>query len=828
MFTVPLRLKLLSLPMMTALGLIILVFFAYLGGQKMAGASKAMLEDNQTQSARLAKLEKVLIHLETVVLTAPIEKDAGALADLKTKFEEDAVELETILIDADHPEAGEVEAVRAAATRIFSFLEAGDVLSAGDAVKSDFFPAFHLLEERTEELRELIRETLEMHHHELEEAEAIMEMELFISAGLVLVICMGAGWWVAANVSRRTSLLNANMNTIAAGDYTKEIDCEEGDELANMTQTMEGLRESLLEAKQNARISTFRGTALQTSDAMVMMADMDFKITWTNVSLKASFTRNRSDFRTVSEQFDPDQLVGMDMDFYYAPGQREKIRAAISDVGNLPHRSQIGLGKTRYDITINSVSDEMGNPQGFVVEWYDCTRDFFNQATIDAIESSQIKVEFNADGEIQSMNAQFCDSMHQSEEQLVGRKLNDMFQFYDPEDAKMGDISRGLEAKEAVYGRFQANAQTGQAAILEGGFVPVSDKNGKLISFLLICQDVTEARLALEAEEKRREADKQAQEQVVSALGNSLTLLSQGDLTASIDTTFSQEYEDLRKNYNSTLKSLEDAFARIAVSADQINNESASISVSAQDLSKRTENQAAALEETAASIQEMTASVQAAAKNSEHAHKIVAETKDSALASSEVVRKADDAMKEIEQSSQEISAVTDLIEGISFQTNLLALNAGVEAARAGKAGRGFAVVAGEVRDLAQRSSQAASEIGALIKKSSGHVSVGTELVRQAAEALDRIAQGVTEVATNVEQIASSSREQSSGLVEIDAAMKQLDQSTQHNASMCEESTASSASLSSEAETLMASVEKFKTGSREQTMTAAADPDERAA
>jgi methyl-accepting chemotaxis protein len=168
-------------------------------------------------------------------------------------------------------------------------------------------------------------------------------------------------------------------------------------------------------------------------------------------------------------------------------------------------------------------------------------------------------------------------------------------------------------------------------------------------------------------------------------------------------------------------------------------------------------------------------------------------------------------MGEIESSSMQIAKITGVIDDIAFQTNLLALNAGVEAARAGEAGRGFAVVASEVRALAQRSSEAAREINGLITASGGQVKRGVDLVGQAGKALGGIVEGVKEISRNVSEIAASSKEQSTGLAEINSAMNQLDQVTQQNAAMFEETTAASHALTREAEALTATTGRFRTG-----------------
>jgi methyl-accepting chemotaxis protein len=233
------------------------------------------------------------------------------------------------------------------------------------------------------------------------------------------------------------------------------------------------------------------------------------------------------------------------------------------------------------------------------------------------------------------------------------------------------------------------------------------------------------------------------------------------------------------------------------------------MSVSSDDLSRRTENQAATLEETAAAMDELTASVRSAANGAREVEGVVGNARKDAEESEPVVKNAVAAMTEIESSSEEISQIIGVIDDIAFQTNLLALNAGVEAARAGEAGRGFAVVASEVRALAQRSSDAAKQIKTLISESSGQVERGVSLVGQAGDVLTKIAGHINHISGLVGEIASGAEEQSIGLGEINIGVTQLDKVTQQNAAMVEEATASSHALNGDATELSEVVSRFK-------------------
>lgn len=302
---------------------------------------------------------------------------------------------------------------------------------------------------------------------------------------------------------------------------------------------------------------------------------------------------------------------------------------------------------------------------------------------------------------------------------------------------------------------------------------------------------------------------KEEQARVVDELGQALVKLSAGDLTYRINNVFPADYEKLRADFNETMSNLEDSFGAVIVNAGQIGDSAREISQAADDLSRRTENQAATLEETAAALEQMTSSVNSTADGAKKTNTLVSATRKSAEDSGNIVSQAVKAMSNIEQSADQISQIIGVIDDIAFQTNLLALNAGVEAARAGDAGRGFAVVASEVRALAQRSSEAAKEIKTHISESSKNVAEGVENVGQTGQALREIIESVVKVSAAVAEIASAAQEQAMGLTEINSAVNQLDQVTQQNAAMVEESTAASATLTQDAEELVRLMARFK-------------------
>jgi methyl-accepting chemotaxis protein len=320
-------------------------------------------------------------------------------------------------------------------------------------------------------------------------------------------------------------------------------------------------------------------------------------------------------------------------------------------------------------------------------------------------------------------------------------------------------------------------------------------------------------RNAAEAERGRSESERQQsvtlQRHIVSIVGAGLSELSNGNLGHRITEDFPGEYDKLKQDFNAALASLEETINTMNLSVANIGSGTGEISGSASDLAKRTEQQAASLEETAAALNEITAQVNSSAEHARTAAENVNLACEDAEKSGEVVRKAISSMQGIEQSSTEVSRIIGVIDEIAFQTNLLALNAGVEAARAGEAGKGFAVVAQEVRELAQRSANAAKEIKALINTSALQVKEGVDLVGRAGDTLHKIAEQVMGINGLIRQISASAGEQAIGLKEINQAMNQMDQVTQQNAAMVEETTAASVTLNDEAQTLKTLVTRFR-------------------
>ncbi|MFN3522752.1 MAG: methyl-accepting chemotaxis protein [Phenylobacterium sp.] len=433
------------------------------------------------------------------------------------------------------------------------------------------------------------------------------------------------------------------------------------------------------------------------------------------------------------------------------------------------------------------------------------------EATVAAIHRSQAVIEFKLDGTIVNANENFLKTLGYTADEVVGRNHSMFVPPAFAQSSEYRDFWRTLNDGKFVAEKFMRVGKGGREVWIQASYNPLFDKSGKPYKVVKFATDVT----AIEEERARNEAERAAsqarQEQAVSEVASGLSALAAGDLTYRIEAELSGEYRKLQTDFNQAMTRLQEVMKTIYATAGGIQSGTGEISSAADDLSHRTEQQAASLEETAAALDEITATVRRTAEGARQAQNAVTSARADADASGAVVRNAVTAMGEIEQSAKQISQIIGVIDEIAFQTNLLALNAGVEAARAGEAGRGFAVVASEVRALAQRSAEAAKEIKALINASTEQVGQGVKLVGETGEALERIVGQVAQITELVTEIAASAQEQATGLQQVNTAVNQMDQMTQQNAAMVEESTAASHALAQEGEELARLMGEFRLG-----------------
>ncbi|WP_255729087.1 methyl-accepting chemotaxis protein [Epibacterium sp. Ofav1-8] len=416
-----------------------------------------------------------------------------------------------------------------------------------------------------------------------------------------------------------------------------------------------------------------------------------------------------------------------------------------------------------------------------------------NRLLSEMIDRTQALIEFEPDGTIIRANENFLTTMGYELEEIQG-KHHSMFVY--PSFAKTERYTQmwaDLAAGKAYADQFPRLRKNGDVVWIQATYGPILDADGKVIQVVKIATDVTGRR------------------QELLGIGTALEELRKGDLTYRLPPSDREDIQRLVSSYNGAVEALQDAISAVNEVAQGVNRTADEMNTSSAELSHRTENQAATLEQTAAAIEELTATVRSAADGAKEVESNVQTARDTAKKSGHVVEEAVNAMSKIEASSEEIAKIISVIDDIAFQTNLLALNAGVEAARAGEAGRGFAVVASEVRGLALRSADAAGEIKGLIEQSTKHVADGVSLVGRTGTELENIIASVNSISENVTEIARGTEEQSVTLGEINTGISQLDEVTQHNAAMVEETTAASQTLANDAKEMTRQMARFETG-----------------
>ncbi len=516
--------------------------------------------------------------------------------------------------------------------------------------------------------------------------------------------------------------------------------------------------------------------ALDTCTANVMMADANFNIIYMNESLKHFLKEAEADIRKELPRFDSDKLVGSNMDVFHKNPSHQR-----GMIGKLDreYRTSILVGGRSFNLVANPIFDADGTRLGTCVEW----QDGIALGMAEAINKSQAVIEFSTDGIILKANDNFLQAMGYSLDEIKG-KYHSMF--VDKTFASSSEYRQmwdALNRGEAQTGEFRRFAKGGREIWIQASYNPILDLRGKVVRVIKTATDITEmVTTRTENERGMNEAVK-----VMNEVAN-------GSLTHKMEGDYAGAFADIKRALNATVDKLIEVVVGIKEATDSVNSAASEIASGSQDLSTRTENQASSLEETAASMEEITGTVQSNAENSKQADNLSAEARQVAEKGGGVVRTAIDAMGRIENSSQKISDIIGVIDEIAFQTNLLALNAAVEAARAGEAGKGFAVVASEVRSLAGRSASASKEIKALIQESVEQVKNGSQLVNQTGTTLEGIVTSVNKVADIIAAIAEASREQSSGISEINTAVAQMDEMTQQNAALVQETTAAAQSL----------------------------------
>ncbi len=456
-------------------------------------------------------------------------------------------------------------------------------------------------------------------------------------------------------------------------------------------------------------------------------------------------------------------------------------------------------GKNQKEIWVqasyNPIFNAKGKPFRVVKYATDITQQKLQNADfngqVSAIDKSQAVIEFSMDGTIIRANDNFLNTMGYTLDEIKGKNHKI---FVEPSYANSSEYQSFWETLNS--GQFQAAeykrlGKNNKEIWIQASYNPIFDLNGKPFKVVKYATDITAKKFAL------------------NKISSSLLALSDGDLSCFIDDDLEGDFSVLKDSMNTTLARLRDMVRDITDSARNVASNSREIESASINLSERTESQAASLEETSASLEELTAAVNQNADNAKNLNTLSAKASSTAKEGGHTVSQAIIAMENIQASSNKIADIINVINEIAFQTNLLALNAAVEAARAGEQGRGFAVVAGEVRNLAQRSAGAAKEIQQLITESVEKVSQGTEMANKSGIQLSDIVTAIEEVSTLIVDITTASQEQAAGILQVSDSVSEMDNMTQKNAAMVEETSSSSMAMAKEAESLLKLVQFFK-------------------
>jgi len=633
------------------------------------------------------------------------------------------------------------------------------------------------------------------------------------------------------------------LHQVSQGNYFDWVESNRDDEIGRLLQTIKMTQIKLgfdvMDAREVAASSTRIKTAVDSVTTNVMLADQDYNIIYMNPAVQKMMLEAESDIQQLIPHFNASELIGTNIDvFHKDPSHQRKILDALKDTID----ADLSVGSRCFKIIANPVFDDNGKRIGTAVEWRDRTEELARIAA----EEKQLEIERQFARENQrirtaldnvSSSVMLADPgrniiyMNKTAQTLFTEAEKDIqkdLPDFDASNLLNANID-GFHKNPEYQMRMIVNLAGPHTAELKIGgrtmkFVAnpvISDEGERLgtavewtdrtleVSIEEEVEGIVAAARNGELQERIALEDKHGFFKHLSVGINSLldglsavfddiaevmSKLEVGDLTEVISRKYRGRFGEVQGSVNGTIKHLEGTVRQLREMAEHMSTASDEISSGNSNLSSRTEQQAASLEETAASMEQLTSTVRNNADNAQQANQVAATARQSAEKGGAVVSNAVQAMDEINDASNKIAEIIGVIDEIAFQTNLLALNASVEAARAGEQGRGFAVVATEVRNLASRSADAAKEIKTLIQDSQSKVQVGAALVNESGETLSEIVNAVKKVGDIVAEIAASSAEQATGIDQVNQAVTSMDEITQQNAALAEETSAASASM----------------------------------
>ncbi|MEO9653036.1 MAG: methyl-accepting chemotaxis protein [Roseobacter sp.] len=686
------------------------------------------------------------------------------------------------------------------------------VASGGDLSGVSSLDWFATSSEWIERLRAVELQLLEGIHVLNKQEAKIGQLHAVIfaaAAALSLIVSVFVAFLMSNRFNRQVHLLNDAMTSVARKEFGVEISTtKEKSEIGDLSRALDVMRNDLKAADDKLMESFSKSFAFDDSNSAMMIVNPEMEVLFTNKASKEMLNEHVEEFRGVWPDFDANSVDGNSIDRFHANPSHQ--RAILSDPSRLPWRTDISIGDLKFELNASYVKAEDGGYAGNILQWREVTQERMHAGVISAMDQEQCIVEYNLDGCVIKANDRFLNMVHLSASEVDGRHHQSFLSDKEPTLENQEEVWAALNEGQPQYAKLRLASQNDASLWLRANLTPIVDQSGKAFKVVMMGMDISTSENARITAESERLTDDQARDTVVQALASSLNKLSEGDLTCQISSQFEGDYERLRVDFNNAVGRLSQLIRNVDDTVTGVSGNASEVSEASGDLARRTENQAATLEETAAALEELTATVKSTAENANNADAAVVEARSEAEAGGGTVREVVDAMQRIAESSDKVAKIMAVIDDIAFQTNLLALNAGVEAARAGESGRGFSVVASEVRALAQRASDSAKEISELITISDTQVRAGVELVEKAGEALEKIVASVSSTGELVGTITHAAQEQATALQEINTAVATMDQTTQHNAAMVEETTAVSTSLSADADELRKMIAAFRT------------------
>jgi len=709
-------------------------------------------------------------------------------------------------------------------------------------------------------LNELLITVKEVAKDMNEEGRAAAATALRILAiGTAGVIAVGIllGWLLARFIARNLANVVSAAQAIGSGDLSTRSSVTTTDEVGVLARGFNQMGETLqaAAAKQQELATAAQEQAVKFAlerddfqDELKARTDiMNLTSIVSEADLKGNIVTVNDKFCEIS-QYSKDELIGQPHSLLRHPDMpKEVFKALWSTIG----RGQLfrGVIKNRakdgtpyyVDACIAPILGKNGKPRKYLGVRYDITQSELARqhmkGIVEAIDKSYATIEFDLTGHIQVANNVFLQTMGYTLDEIKGKHHSLFVEPAYSGTPEYRSFWEKLGRGESDAGQYKRVAKGGREVWLQASYNPIMDEMGRPFKVLKLASDITGQKQAqIEVEQlivaaavgqltDRIKTDRfegaskaltQSFNQLLDAVTTPLheaqsvlTALAANDLTQTMTGAYQGEFGQIKASLNSAITNLKISMTTVLEAAESVETGAEEITKGNEDLSARTSEQAASLEETSSAMEEMTATVKQNADNARQANQLAVAARDVAAKGGAVTTKAVEAMSEINKSSAKIADIITVIDEIAFQTNLLALNAAVEAARAGEHGRGFAVVAAEVRNLAQRSATAAKEIKGLIKESLQRVTDGSDLVNHSGKTLQEIVTSVKRVTDIIAEITAASQEQASGIDQVNTSIMHMDQTTQQNAALVEETTAASQSMREQSKALMKQVKSFK-------------------